>query len=195
MDWTSMPAYDWVSDGGCFPTGSLPNPPHLSQIPAWGTAGIHDFLSPFSLNTWYLHRHNKLLLCLSHPSVSSPLLAQWEQKEISSQGHSNTTSLWSELHGHFLRNDFLNLFPFAPTLVVLSMVSAESFCAWKLCLGRKLRYYNFSAGDSFWHRFVNWYSRVRLSIWLLFYLIFKTQAWTQGQTETRIDMKNRRYYI
>lgn len=86
----------------------------------------------------YLHRHNKLLLCLRHLSVSSPLLAPWEQKDVSSQEHRTSTALVAKLHSHFLRNNFLHLFLFLPTVLFLSMLSAEGFCVRKLCLGRKV---------------------------------------------------------
>lgn len=81
--------------------------------------------------------HTKLLLCLSHPSIFFPLLVQWKQKEITSQ-HSSSTALIAILQVHFLRNNFLNLFLFLPTVLFLVMLRAESFHTWELGWRRKL---------------------------------------------------------
>lgn len=97
--------------------------------------------------------HTKLLLCLSHPSISSPLLAHQEQKEINSQ-HSSSTALIAKLQVYFLRNNFLNIFPFPPTVLSLCMLSAEGFCAWELGRRRKLLQLLY-LGENFWHKFVD----------------------------------------
>lgn len=79
----------------------------------------------------------KLLLCLSHLSTSSTILGEWEQNAINSQ-HSSSTAVIAKLQVHFLRNNYLNFFPFPPTVLFICMLSAESFCAWELGWRRKL---------------------------------------------------------